>query len=106
MKKLTNSEIDEKLIYIFDKVTDMTVEDINLNTKISELKMDSLDKVEMIMKVEREFDISIDDEFAENYIMDKIVHIKDLKKILKEKYNICDIKEERKEKIEKINDLK
>jgi len=65
--------------------------------------LDSLDQIELIMNMEKDFDIAIRDEEAEK-MMGEIFTPKDIKRILKDHYNIVDIKEERKEKIDKINE--
>ena len=40
-------------------------EDIKLETEIDDLKLDSLDKIELLMALEEEFDVEISDEKAE-----------------------------------------
>ena len=40
-------------------------EDIKLETEIEDLKLDSLDKIELLMALEEEFDVEISDEKAE-----------------------------------------
>lgn len=40
-------------------------EDIKLETKIEDLKLSSLDKIELLMALEEEFDVEISDEKAE-----------------------------------------
>jgi len=107
--KFTDSEINERLISSFTKVLvqmlssppDTKIE-IDLNTEIESLMLDSLDEVEIVMNLENEFEINIDDYDAEKIMKDNL-HIYDLKRILKEKYNIFDIKEDRKLKIINIS---
>lgn len=40
-------------------------EDIKLETEIDDLKLDSLDKIELLMALEEEFNVEISDEKAE-----------------------------------------
>lgn len=40
-------------------------EDIKFETEIDDLKLDSLDKIELLMALEEEFDVEISDEKAE-----------------------------------------
>ena len=40
-------------------------EDIKLETEIEDLKLDSLDKIELLMALEEEFNVEISDEKAE-----------------------------------------
>ena len=40
-------------------------EDIKLETEIDDLKLDSLDKIKLLMALEEEFDVEISDEKAE-----------------------------------------
>ena len=111
MNKFYNNDIDKILINFFydyidyDTMSQMHIDrdKINLNSKLEEFEMDSLDKVELILKIEREFDIYVDDYDAEKMFND-IVYIKDMKNILREKYNIIDIKGERKLKINNLNE--
>jgi len=77
--------------------------DINLGTNLVKLGLDSLDQVQMIIDLENEFDISIDDTFAEEMTL-KIVIVRDILEMLHDKYGIIDIKEERKNKIDQINE--
>ena len=72
---------------IEDKVKDIIVDKLNINSKeiamdskLTDLGADSLDAVEVIMEIEREFDFRIPDEDAEklltvgemiNYIAEK-----------------------------------
>lgn len=69
---------------------------VNINSNLFEI-MDSLDAVEFIMKIEKEFDIQIPDEDAERITYGNKT-IKDIKNELKI-YGIIDIQEERKNKI-------
>ena len=57
---------------VFKKIKQIIVEqsvcdeeDIKLETEIDDLKLDSLDKIELLMALEEEFDVEISDEKAE-----------------------------------------
>lgn len=97
MNKLTDFEINEKIISAFTDIVGINSE-INIHTEIETLMLDSLDEVELIMHLENKFNISINDDYAET-MLQNVVFIKDIKKILKEKFKIYDIKEDRKLKI-------
>lgn len=63
------------MAYIEDKVTDIIVDKLNINereisrdSKLTDLGADSLDSVEVIMEIEREFDFRIPDEDAEKML--------------------------------------
>ena len=77
---------------------------ITTDTKFSELDLDELDHVEIIMEIEKEFKISIHDDDIDA-IFENCVTINDLKNFLRDTYDIFDIKEERKDKISKINTM-
>lgn len=60
-------QILEKLSAIIDDKLGFTKDEVTLESKITEdLGADSLDKVELIMEVEKEFDVTIEDEKVEN----------------------------------------
>jgi acyl carrier protein len=90
--------IDKKLCRA---VSEIIAEDVTLDTNLTDL--DSSEQVECIIKLEEIFSIQITDDFAEEYSY-KLQTVRDLKTMLKEKYNIVDVKEVRKEKLEKINE--
>ncbi len=69
---------------VFEKVREMILElglvdesQIKPESNLEGLGIDSLDAVELIMKCEDEFDISIDDEVAEKFktVQDLVKHI-------------------------------
>jgi acyl carrier protein len=96
--------LNDKLIEIVLKISKKYDDAANINMYSNlkdDLDFDSLDEVEFIMDLENAFDIHIPDAFAEE-IVDKIQCLNDLLPILKDKYDIYDIKAERKEKIVKI----
>lgn len=54
----------------------------DLNSKLNELSIDSLDRVELIIEIENNFQIDIKDEDAEKWI-----YVKDIVDYIKEKEN-------------------
>ncbi len=58
-------DILEKVKEIVSEQLNVEKEDIKLETTFEDLEADSLDVVELIMKLEEEFDIEIPDEDAE-----------------------------------------
>lgn len=106
MKK-THQEVVEillKIIGSLDGIKNSSGFPITLDSNLINLDLDSLDKIDIIMQCERNFDININDTDAVT-ILSKIVTINDLKNILRDKYKIFDLKKERKDKIIKINKL-
>jgi acyl carrier protein len=99
-KKLTDIEINEKLILSIMNVLGQYIE-IDIDTKIETLLLDSLDEVELVLNLEKEFNITIDDEYVES-MMKEVIYIRDIKQFLK-KYGIFDIKENRKLKIHQLD---
>ena len=68
-KKYTRDEIAEKIQRISCDITGAIPETVNATSKfVEDLRADSLDAVEIFMKIEDEFDIEIDedDEDVEN----------------------------------------
>ena len=57
-------------------------EDIKLETEIDDLKLDSLDKIELLMTLEEEFNVEISDEKAEllKTVADIVKTIRQLKR--------------------------
>ena len=57
-------------------------EDIKLETEIEDLKLDSLDKIELLMALEEEFNVEISEEKAElvKTVADIVKTIRQLKK--------------------------
>lgn len=57
-------------------------EDIKLETEIDDLKLDSLDKIELLMALEEEFNVEISDEEAElvKTVADIVKTIRQLKR--------------------------
>lgn len=49
-------------------------EDLKIDTKLSDIGMDSLDRIELVMELEDEFDLSISDDNVETWeVVDDIV---------------------------------
>lgn len=66
-KKYTRDEIAEKIQRISCDITGAIPETVNTTSKfVEDLRADSLDAMEIVMKIEDEFDIEIPDEDAEN----------------------------------------
>lgn len=66
-KKYTRDEIAEKIKRISCDITGAIPETVNTTSKfVEDLRADSLDAMEIVMKIEDEFDIEIPDEDAEN----------------------------------------
>ena len=66
-KKYTRDEIAEKIQQISCDITGAIPETVNTTSKFAEdLRADSLDAMEIVMKIEDEFDIEIPDEDVEN----------------------------------------
>ena len=99
-----NKNVNQRILKYVRRHTAVDSEEINLNTNLSELDLDSLDQVELIMDMEKEFDIAIDDEDAEKLMTREKLTVIDIRKFLSDKYGVIDIKAERKEKITKINE--
>ncbi len=97
--------LNKKLIAIVENISSRSNNnDINVNMQSSfrdEIAFDSLNEVELIVELEDAFNIHIPDDFADE-ISSKVDCLNDLLPILKDKYGIFDIREERKEKIIEI----
>lgn len=79
--------------------------EITLDTDlINDIGLDSLDSVELIMDIEKEFDIAIPDDDAE-LIMSEC-RVSDIIQYLKDKHDIVDIRQERNDKLISIKKAK
>lgn len=72
-------EIKEKLVQMFKEYKGDSI-DMDENATFDELGFDSLDKVEMLMKIEDEFDIEFDDELEIENTAELIEKIQELLK--------------------------
>jgi acyl carrier protein len=68
----------EKITAIIAEKLDINAEDITMDTTFEELKIDSLDMVEIIMDLEEAFDITIDNNTEMKTVGDLIAHIESL----------------------------
>jgi acyl carrier protein len=74
---------------VFEKVKKIIVEELNVAEEkvtmeaslVEDLEADSLDAVEIIVRIEEEFDLQVDDEAAENVktVGDLVKHIEENK---------------------------
>lgn len=94
-------EINNKLIKSVEKIG---FSGVNLDSKFSDIGLDSLDLVEFIMNLESNFNIEISDFDADGFTREST--IKNVKEYLRKKHNIRDIRLDRKEKIISINEIK
>lgn len=78
-------------------------ENIDLDTNLKDLGLDSLDQVELVIDMENKFDIAIPDNDLDNL---SDFTIKDISLYLKEKFDIVDIKQERHDKLDEITKAK
>jgi len=74
---------ENKVISIITDVLGIEKDEVHNCSRIA----DSLDRVEILMEVEREFDIAIPDEKAEK-ILGKSFMVQDIVKYLRENHNI------------------
>lgn len=58
---------DDISIRVLNVIEDICGERPGYDAKLKELAMDSIDRVDMVMRVEMEFNIAIDDDEAENF---------------------------------------
>jgi acyl carrier protein len=96
--KFNSKQIDDILLKIHFKVVK---EKCQLNTNIKE-HLDSLNAVEFAMNIEKEFKISIPDSYLFEFFGKETVTILHIKDFLKNKYNIYNIKYDRKQKLKNI----
>jgi acyl carrier protein len=66
IKRTDMDHIEEKLIEIVKKQLTIKNISVNLDSKFKDINADSLDIVEIALKVEEEFDIEIPEDSAEN----------------------------------------
>lgn len=58
---------DDISIRVLNIIEDICAERPANDCRLKDLAMDSIDRVDMVMRVETEFNIAIDDEVAENF---------------------------------------
>ena len=71
--------IIDRLKKVLNRIADINMNDFDMNTKLQELELDSLERIDVVMNIEEEFDISIDDD-----IFEKFESVKDLVEALNE----------------------
>lgn len=71
--------IIDRLKKVLNRIADINMNDFDMNTKLQELELDSLERIDVVMNIEEEFDISIDDD-----IFEKFESVKDLVEVLNE----------------------
>jgi len=78
---LEMKDTSDKVIAIIVEKLDIDPSIIHMNSTLQDLGADSLDMVEIIMKIEEEFNIEINDEAAEKLhnIQDVISYVHDLR---------------------------
>ena len=62
---MSQGEIYDKILSIISKQLNTPIDTINRDASLDRLGADSLDKVEIVMKLEDEFDIEVSDKDAE-----------------------------------------
>lgn len=99
-----NNMIIDIIMELFRKNSKDDIEnlDIQLETNLYDLGLDSLDQVELVIDIENKFDIAIPDDDLDDLNDWKV---KDIISYLKEKYDIVDIRQERYDKLDNLNDV-
>ena len=70
----------EKVQGIISEQVNVPAEEIKADSSIEQLKIDSLDMVEIIMRIEEEFDITVDENIKVQTVSDLISYIDGAKK--------------------------
>ena len=65
-EQLETDELGEHVIRVIARSQRLPVESINLDSTFEELKIDSLDGINIVFEIEKEFDIEIPDEGVQN----------------------------------------
>jgi len=98
------NNIDSALLEVIKSQSGLENIELNLDTDLRSLELDSLDVIEVVMKIENCFSINIsDDQIEEIETLPIKITLRYIKKILKDKFNVYDIKKERYDKIISIN---
>lgn len=58
---------EQRVKNVLDREMGLDIEHISLDDTLEDLDLDSLDKVELCMEIEKEFNLSIPDEELENF---------------------------------------
>jgi len=96
------NNIDSALLEVIKSQSGLENIELNLDTDLRSLE--SLDVIEVVMKIENCFSINIsDDQIEEIETLPIKITLRYIKKILKDKFNVYDIKKERYDKIISIN---
>lgn len=66
MPELVDTELSTRVIAVIAKAQRIPVESISLDSTFEELKIDSLDGINLVFALENEFGIEIPDEGAQN----------------------------------------
>ena len=70
----------EKVQGIISEQVNVPADEIKADSSIEQLKIDSLDMVEIIMRIEEEFDITVDENIKVQTVSDLISYIDGAKK--------------------------
>jgi acyl carrier protein len=65
-EQLETNELGAQVIRVIARSQRLPVESINLDSTFEELKIDSLDGINIVFELEKEFDIEIPDEGVQN----------------------------------------
>ena len=87
--------------YVIELVND----DIKIDSDLYNI-IDDLDCIKFIVFLEKTFNIKIDNTIAEKIFNQNNCTLENLKMLLKQNYNICDLNENRKSKILKLNNYR
>ena len=59
-------KIIDRLKKTLNRIVDIDMSDFGLDTKLNEIELDSLKRIDLVMNLEEEFDTSIDDDIFEH----------------------------------------
>lgn len=68
---MSKEQIEAKVKEIIAEKADCEISDVKEQTNVEELGLDSLDRVELVMEIEKEFNICVPDDEAENAVTTK-----------------------------------
>lgn len=72
--------IYERLIKILAEYSSMNISNITINTSFDELNLDSLDEIDILMKIEDEFNVQID-------MRNRVSSVNELVKLIEKQHN-------------------